>query len=351
MRKPSIIGFWAGALFALSSTSAHAQGVAPSSGRVVHVLAPNDNNLQWLNFWVAQGAHFFADEGLQVQVTPGGTGDEEGGRRVTEALVDGSADVAIQPRPLFLLAVGEQHPVVAFANLLTNDPINLVVHGDIAAARGLSARSPLADRLKALRGLKIGVAPGPITRLRVLAAAAGLDPATDITIMTVPGPAQNQFFGEHQVDALYAHTPYLETALTEQNAVLVINQSDGEIPELARRQIHMLVTTRKFRDAQPDVLLRMTRAIYRAQRLIHADRQATLDAIRASGVRLRAPDALEVIVELYEPAVPLTPAVSTEGALAELKFFPGRRVPPDLSGVDMTPYVDNTFAAQVQAQR
>jgi len=351
MRNLSIIGLFIGALLALSSTSLHAQVVAPSPERAVRVLAPNDNNLQWLNFWVAQGAHYFADEDLQVQVTPGGSGDEEGGRRVTEALIDGSADVVIQPRPLFLLAVGEQQPVVAFANLLRNDPINLVVQGDIAAARGLSAQSPLPDRLKALRGLKVGVAPGPIPRLRVLATAAGLDPATDITIMTVPGQVQNQFFAERTVDALYAHTPYLETALTQQGAVLVVNQSYGEIPKLADRQIHMLVTTQQFRDAQPDVLLRMTRAIYRAQRLIHADRQATLDAIRASGVRLRAPDALGVIVELYEPAVPLTPAVSVEGALAELAFFPGRRVPPDLSGVDMTPYVDNAFAAQLQSKR
>lgn len=350
MRNLAISGFVTSALLALSSACAHAQVVAPTFERAVRVLAPNDNNLQWLNFWVAQGAHYFADEGLQIQVMAGGTGDEEGGRRVTEALIDGSADVAVQPRPLFLLAVGEQHPVVAFANLLRNDPINLVVNGDIAAARGLTAQAPLADRLNGLRGLKIGVAPGPITRLRVLAAAAGLDPATDVTIITVPGPVQNQFFGEHMVDALYAHTPYVETALAEQGAVLMVNQSNGEIPELAHRQIHMLVTTRQFRDAQPDVLLRMTRAIYRAQRLIHADRQATLDAIRASGVRLRAPNALELIVELYEPAVPLTPAVSTEGAIAELKFFPGRRVPPDLSGVDITPYVDNSFAAKVQAE-
>src|SRR5262245_41329240 len=234
MRSRSVIGVCSGALFALlSSTSVHAQVVAPSSERAVRVVVPNDNNLQWLNFWVAQGARYFSDEGLQVQVTPGGTGDEEGGRRVTQALIDGSADVAIQPRPLFLLAVGEQQPVVAFANLLRNDPINLVVNGDIAAARGLSAQSPLADRLKGLRGLKIGVAPGPIARLRVLAAAAGLDPASDITIITVDGRAQNQFFGERTVDALYAHTPYLETALSEQNAVLMVNQSAGEIPALA----------------------------------------------------------------------------------------------------------------------
>jgi hypothetical protein len=46
-------------------------------------------------------------------------------------------------------------------------------------------------------------------------------------------------------------------------------------------------------------------------------------------VRLRAPEALALIVELYEPAVPLTPAVSADGALQELAFFPGRRAPPD----------------------
>jgi ABC-type nitrate/sulfonate/bicarbonate transport system substrate-binding protein len=352
MRNRSFIdGCAAVVLLALLGPAvALAQATTPASERAVRVLVPNDNNLQWLNFWVAEGAGYFADEGLQLAVTPGGTGDEEGGRRVTQALIDGAADVVIQPRPLFLLAVGEQLPVVAFANLLTNDPINLVVHRDIAEARGLSPLSSLGDRFEVLRALKIGVAPGPVSRLRVLAAAAGLSADTDITIVTVPGEAQNEAFGNRSVDALYAHTPYLEIAVMEQDGVLIVNQSAGEIPALAGRQIHMLVTTRQFRDANPDVLLRMTRAVYRAQRLIHVDRRTTLAAIRASSVRLRAPQALALIVELYEPAVPETPAVSVEGALAELAFFPGRRAPPDLSGVDMSTYVDNSFAAHVQAE-
>jgi NitT/TauT family transport system substrate-binding protein len=351
MRNVTLSGACIGALLALLlPASGLAQDVAASGVSVVRVFMSNDHNLQWLNFWAAQGAGYFADEGLQVEVTAGGTGDEEGGRRVTQALIDGSADVALQPRPQFLLAVGEQLPVVAFANLLRNDGINLVVHRDIAEARRLSPMSPLADRLEALRGLKIGVAPGPVSRLRVLAGAAGLDADTDMEIVTVPGEVQNEVFGNHSIDALYAHTPYLETALTEQDAVLIVNQSAGEIPALADRQIRMLVTTRQFRDANPDVLLRMTRAVYRAQRLIHVDRLATLAAIRASSVRLRAPDALALIVELYEPAVPQTPAVSVEGALAELAFFPARRAPLDLSGIDMSIHVDNSFAAQVQAE-
>ena len=54
-RNLLIIGLCAGALFAFSSGSLHAQAVAPSSERAVRVLAPNDNNLQGLAFWVAKG--------------------------------------------------------------------------------------------------------------------------------------------------------------------------------------------------------------------------------------------------------------------------------------------------------
>lgn len=48
------------------------------------------------------------------------------------------------------------------------------------------------------------------------------------------------------MDAIYAHTPYLGTAVVEQDGVLIVNQSAGEVPELADRQIHMLVTTREY---------------------------------------------------------------------------------------------------------
>ena len=34
----------------------------------VRVLIPNDHNLQWMNFWIAQGAGFFEDEGLDITV-------------------------------------------------------------------------------------------------------------------------------------------------------------------------------------------------------------------------------------------------------------------------------------------
>ena len=88
-------------------------------------------------FWVAEGAGLFRREGLDVKVVTGN------GRM----LLQGQADVAIMPRPMFLTFVGEGAEVVAFANLLANDPINLVVSRAVAEARGVTREMPLAERV------------------------------------------------------------------------------------------------------------------------------------------------------------------------------------------------------------
>ena len=64
---------------------------------------------------------------------------------------------------------------------------------------------------------------------------------------------------------------------------------------------------------------------------------------------LRQFGALETLVDIYEPAIPTTPAVSAEGALRELALYPSRREPLDLTGVDFRPFVDNSFVERVMA--
>ena len=148
---------------------------ALSSADVVRVAIPVDNNLQWMNFYVAQGAGFFQDEGINVQIVVPPMPDA-----AARFMMMGRADVALLPRPQYLESIGRGEPVVIFANLLSNDPINLVVREEVAEQRGISADMPLAERLNAMRGLRVGVAPGPPTRLRVLFESVGLDADSDI---------------------------------------------------------------------------------------------------------------------------------------------------------------------------
>ena len=308
-----------------------ADGLTP-----VRVVVPTADNLQHMSFWIALGAGYFNDEGLDVQVIvppiPMGTGN---------FLLQGRADVAVMPPPMFLPMIEQESPIVIFGDLLQNDQINLVVRPEVMAERGLSTDMPVEERLQGISGLKVGVAPGPPTRLRVLFDSVGLNADSDIEMVILHGGEQNPAYEDGLVGALYAHTPYLEHALVRQGAVILVNQSAGEVPELGGvRQSHALVTTRAYAADDREVVVKVIRAVQRAQELAHSDLAATVQAVLDSGVPDLERELVETIVAIYAPAIPLTPVVSSAGVARAVELFPAHIDPPDLSGVDLDSYVD-----------
>src|SRR5437762_13282050 len=70
----------------------------------------------------------------------------------------------------------------------------LVLRKDINARRG---------DLSAVKGLRIGAAPGPVDGLKRMLQRAGIDPARDVSIGPVPGAAgEKAFFGLMAAQAL-----------------------------------------------------------------------------------------------------------------------------------------------------
>ncbi len=298
-----------------------------------------------MNFWIALGAGYFEAEDLQVQPISPPRPDAAG-----RFLMMGSGDVAILPGPMVVDLIGEGQPFAVFANLLTNDPINLVLRKEVADQMDISPNAPLKEKLQALKGIKIGVAAGPITRLRILFQSVGLNADEHLEIVTVGGPSQNSHFGEGRVDALYAHTPFLETALVRQDAVTFIDQSGGEVPDLAGRQIHFMVALRSYIDENSNKVEKLTRAIFRAQELAGSDVDATIAALRVSGIQGFDEELITTIVEIYDQALPTTPAVSVEGMEFLLRIYPDHKQAPDLTGVDFSQYVAPEFADKVVSE-
>lgn len=321
-----------------SSSGGSDAPLGKASQTTVRVVVPDPDNLQYLNFWIALGAGFFKEEGLDVQVlappNPLGT---------LQFLLQGRAEVALLPPPQYLNPIAQGQPILIFANLLQNDPINLVVRKEVAEARKLDPTAPLIERLKGIQGLKVGVAPHPPPRLRALFASVGMDADRDIQ-MVILGEERQQAFAGNPIDALYAHTPFLEKALVEQGAVVLVDQLRGEVPELAGLNIHSLVTTRSFAAANPKALVAMTRAIYRAQQLIHSDLKGSANALLRSGVPGVEQRPVETTLRLYQPAVPKTPDVSITAVQRTDKYF--GRPPGDLSKVNLQDYIAPQFAKQ-----
>jgi NitT/TauT family transport system substrate-binding protein len=305
----------------------------------VRIEVPSARNLQFFTLWVALGAGHFQAEGLEPRVLV-----DSHPRSAGQLLLRGEADIAVLQPPMFLGMMAQERPIILFASLLANEPINLVVRRDVAEARQLRRNAPLRERLEAIRGLRVGVAGEPPPRLRTLFASAGLDAARDIRLVIVHGSEQVQAFAEGRVDLLFSHTPYLETALVRHDAVLLVETSSGEVPALADGQIHALATTQAIARGRSDLILAVTRSIYRAQRLIHSDLKATVDALVASGAAGADRQLTEAIAAVYGPAVPQTPAISLPGIERDAILYPAHPRAPDFSLVRAADFVAAEFA-------
>jgi NitT/TauT family transport system substrate-binding protein len=316
----------------------------PAAARL-RLGVPERDNIQYLTLWVALGAGYLQAEGLDVQLVVADVPSQSG-----QLLLQHHADVALVQPPVFLGLIAQQLPIVLFANLLANDPINLIVRPDVAMNVRLNPHAPLTDRLKALKDLRVGVANEPPRRLRVLFAQAGLDADRDIRMTIVPGQDQIAAFKDGVVDALYTHTPFLEEALVNLGAVLAVNQSAGEVTALSDGQIHSLAAMREYADAHPDVLLAVTRAIARAQDLVHRDPTAAGQALLKAGVAVPTPKHLSTIVELYRPAVPATPRVSASAVERDATLYPARPTMPDFSKLHAIDFLAPMFAEKVSSR-
>ena len=329
------------ALLAMALIAGDGAWAAAPTRTPIRIEVPGNKNLQFFTLWVALGAGYFQQEGLEPKILVDATPRSAG-----QMLFQGQADVALLPPPMFLGMMAEDKPILLFASLLANEPINLALRKSVADARKFSPGAPLRERLQAIRGLKVGLASEVGPRLRALFASAGMNADKDVQLVTIAGPDQVKAFADGRIDVLFAHTPYLETVLVQHDAVLLVDTSGGEVPILADGQIHALGTTRTLARTKPEMMAAVARAIYRAQRLIHSDAKGTVDAILASGAAGQDRRMVEAFVAVYGPAVPRNPRISLEGVERDATLYPAHPRAPDFARVRAGDYVAPQFADQ-----
>jgi ABC-type nitrate/sulfonate/bicarbonate transport system substrate-binding protein len=313
-----------------------------SAGEKLKVAVPDGDNLQYLSFWVALGSGAFAAEDLDVEVvSPPAPG------QTPTMFEEGDAEAAVLPPPMYLSMIARRAPIALVANLLANDPIELVVKKSIFTERKLDSSAPMKTRLEAIRGLRLGIAPHPPARLRALYSAYGLDADKELELVILHGKEQNAAFKAGEVDALFAHTPYVERAIVHDDAVVLVNLSRGEAPALANRQIHALVLKKTLLDRRRDIAVRAYRAIARAQKTIHDSPPAAMAAVKKQ-MPSRDEREIATLVGLYEPAIPKTPEVRTADLAPALALFPAGQPKPDLSGVPLAQFVADDIARDAE---
>lgn len=229
--------------------------------------------------------------------------------RTMEALREGRLDFVAGSAHSTLTAFPDWQGAKLLVALAQRTYWFLVLRSDLQVERG---------DLEAVKGRRIGAAPGVDVSLRRLLVEAGIDPVRDrVQIGPVPGTGEaSTSFGltaakaleAGTLDGFWANGMGAEVAVRRGvgTVVLDVRRGDGP-PEAGRYTFPALVATDRLVERDPEVAAGAVRAIVRTQRELGAD----LSLATAVGRRVFPAEEAELIAELirrdlpyYDPAIP-----------------------------------------------
>jgi len=141
------------ALIALATAGAGAQG------QRIKIREVHTGTIFMAPVFIAEAAGYMAAEGIDLELF-----EVESGALATAALIAGEVQIA-DADPFQAVELRRQGKQTLFIyNLTRRVTLDLVMHPDVARAKNISRATPIAQRLAALRGLRLGVTrPGAAT--------------------------------------------------------------------------------------------------------------------------------------------------------------------------------------------
>lgn len=259
--------------------------------------------------YIAEAAGFMGEEGIDLELI-----EVDSGALGIAALVAGQVEF-FDADPFQAVQLRRQGKQIMFIyNLTKRVTLDMVMHPEVARARGVSRSMPIQQRFAALRGLRLGVTrPGAATDvyMRYYLKRAGLNPDRDAQIVSVGGGGPLlAALRTRQIDAFHlsAPTPYL--AERDGFGVVVIKGSAGDVPELDNFLYTGISVHNVYANRNPDVLRRWIRAVNKANQLMRRDQAAAITHLRKYFPRTD-PDVLALALR------EIIPALSEDGRMNE----------------------------------
>ncbi len=255
----------------------------------------------------------FREQGLDVElemVFPIG--------KAMESLRDGQIDFVAGPAHATLSAFPGWQGAKLLAALSQHTFWVLVLRSTLGVKPGDVA---------ALKGLRIGAAPGPDAALRRLLAEEGVDPNQDVLVAPVPGSGEpGVSFGVHAaqaledgaIDGFWANAMGAAVAVRSGIGSVVLDPRQGIGPAAARDYTFAaLVTTDRLIDETPATAEAAVLAIVQAQRALQTDPS------QAAGVgqRLFPNEEAALIEDLVRRDAPYYTAAISPESVASLNRF------------------------------
>lgn len=268
---------------------------APAKAQIAKIkMVQSSPGFAFAPIYVAREQKFFEDEAIDLdwQVVAGDP-------LATTAVQSGEVQFAGMSGHSLLLAVEkgfELSMVSATTVALTQE---LAARKDWMEKKGVTVKSPLADKLAALKGARIGVGTAsglPNWLVRYLVQSSGINPDTDVEFIVV-GQAASRVAAlrENRVDLFVGGVPDPEVAEQEGAGVVYLKMGD-EVP-IFRTFIDDGVTAKRdWLTQNAAVTERVCRALGRACNVLATDLPRSKASLKTSLPQTN-PQALDLVLD------------------------------------------------------
>lgn len=253
-----------GALLVAASVSCVSASMAADKLEVLTV----SHGFQYGPLLVAKELGYYTEEGIDLTITR-----VSGGARAMAAIASGSSQIALTTPQSAFRGRAQGVDFSVFGADFIQLGSNFVISGDWARKHKLTASSPYAEKLAAMRGMTVGVAgfgSGADQIVRYLADEAKLKPESDLTI-TAMGNAEAMMaaMAAGRIDGFLQSSPVSEEAINRLGAVMFINVSAGEIKSLNGFLYIAHVARQSWLEKNNDLAVRFVKATEKALKAIH----------------------------------------------------------------------------------
>jgi NitT/TauT family transport system substrate-binding protein len=291
---------------ALQPGGAHAQGSK-------FTVVIGSTSFAFFPIYVAHGAGFFRDEGLDVDIV-----NVPANATPVAAILSGNADVAGIGTQAGFAALTKNQPIRILMPVMNEYTSTIFAHKDVLKQKGVSRASPLKDRVEAMKGLKLAstaIGAGPHLMYKYLFQKYGGGVDVDKVAQVVPiGNSGETLAGMQRglVQVSAFSPPVAEKAVADGYAEILIDFIGGDVPEIKGSvYIVMAVTEDKLKSDGPRVRA-FVRAMDRANRLAQSDLLKAGNAAR-SFMKNMDSALYDLGVKAIGPALPTEPTTSIEG--------------------------------------
>ncbi|MBI2862588.1 MAG: ABC transporter substrate-binding protein [Chloroflexi bacterium] len=293
---------------------------------------------------------FSKDEGLDVDIFHSGSGS-----KTRTAIIAGDVQFGSSNIEQVIRAVAKDAPLVAIAANDYGSGVIVVLDKGIADKREVNEKSPLADRMKALAGLRFAITgAGSQTDAQIRAILlryGGLTPDRDVEIIYVGDVAQQVAALEAgAVDGFVAEPPTALVPVVKGKAITLANIGGPEFPEYSATMGSGIATNPQWASANPEAATAMVRALWRALKLIWEDPVTAKDVAHKVGFSELDRGLFDLSFDATWHVFPKDPTIRESATRPVIDRINELLPPEDRINLSFEQYATNRFVEEAKRQ-